>query len=282
MSLDFHIHSTFSDGSLTPIEIVKMAKKKGLKAISITDHDNIDGVEKALTAGDEVGLVVVPGLELSVVLDGISIHLLGYLFDYDHYDLKALLEKIQIGRRKRNETIVNKLKSAGIDIRSEIDQILQNNSQVGRPHIARILVAQKHAKNINDAFQKFLVPGGIAYTKREACSAKEAINVLHRAKGLAVIAHPLNIRNVTKDYTDVIEELVELGLDGIETYYPTHSKKVSKSLLSLSTEKGLICTGGSDYHGDFRPGTYLAGGKNVFVPEQLLDQMLERHKDLYR
>lgn len=143
-------------------------------------------------------------------------------------------------------------------------------------------MAKGHAKSINEAFKNFLIPGGLAYTKREACSAKKAIEVLHKANGLTVIAHPLNIRNNVKDYNHVIEELIDLGLDGIETYYPTHSKKVSKMLLSLATENGLICTGGSDYHGDFRPGTYLAGGKNVFVPEQLLEDMLEKHKKLYQ
>ncbi len=282
MSLDLHIHSTFSDGSLTPSEIVRMAKRKGLKAISITDHDNIDCVEHALKAGEENDLEVIPGLELSVVHDGISIHLLGYLFDQNNAELESFLNKIQKGRKRRNEKIISKLLVAGIDIRFEIDKSINNQSQIGRPHIARILVTQNHAKNVNDAFNRYLIPGGIAYTKREACSAQEAVEVLHKAKGLTVIAHPLNIRNVNKDYNHVIEELVDLGLDGVEAYYPTHSKKVSKSLVSFARENKLICTGGSDYHGNFRPNTTLAGGKNVFVPEQVLDHMRERHSKLYQ
>jgi len=276
MSIDLHVHSTFSDGSMSPAELVSLARRKGLVGISITDHDNMDSVPEALASGVIEGIEVVTGFELSVMHDGMSMHLLGYMFDQNNLQLKEYLSQIQDGRKLRNMQIIEKLNNLDIGIEKELSDLLAQRSQIGRPHIAQILVKKKLAKNNNEAFQKYLVPGGLAYVKRPAFKVAEAIQVIHDAGGMSSLAHPLNIHGDNNDLTVLVDELTDLGLDGIEAYYPTHSKKMQRYLVEYATKKGLLCTGGSDYHGSFRPGTYLAGGKNVSVPKEVLVEMKKR------
>ncbi len=281
MSIDLHIHSSFSDGSMTPEELVFLAKRKGLLAISITDHDNVDNVEPLLAAGKKHNLKVVPGLELSVIHKEVSLHLLAYLFDYKNHLLLDLLDRIQTARKSRNSKIIARLKNHGIDIEKEIKDLSVDGKMLGRPHIAKILLEKKIVNSIDEAFKQYLIPGGLAYVKRSACPAAEAIRIVHEVRGLAVLAHPLTLKTPCDDRDKFIDELVACGLDGIETYYPTHSQKLSRKFERYAEKNGLICTGGSDYHGTFKVGSYLAGGKNVFVPEQLLDRLYERHDILY-
>lgn len=276
MSIDLHIHSTFSDGSMTPSELVALAGRKGLVALSITDHDTMDCVPEALAAGVKENIEVLPGLELSVMCGETSIHLLGYMFDHNNLKLQEFLVQIQEGRKKRNLKIFGKLIELGVNIEREIGLLMANMKQIGRPHIAKILVKKKLAKNINEAFSRYLVPGAPAYVKRPVFKASEAIRVIADAGGLSSLAHPLLIRYENNTVETLVDELTALGLDGIEAFYPTHSKKLQQHLVEYAEKNGLICTGGSDYHGNFRPGTYLAGGKNVSVPQELILHMKKR------
>ena len=280
MSIDLHVHSTFSDGSMTPAALVALARRKGLVAISITDHDNMESVPGALAAGFDEGIEVLPGFELSVTHGDISMHLLGYMFDPDNLKLQGFLSQIQDGRKQRNRQIVEKLNTLNLGIEKELGDLLAQRTQVGRPHIARILVKKKLVKNSNEAFKKYLVPGGLAYVKRPVSQVADAIEVIRDAGGISSLAHPLNIRGDNAALTLLVDELAGIGLDGIEAYYPTHSKKMQRFLVEYAGEKGLICTGGSDYHGDFRPGTYLAGGKNVSVPVDVLVAMKKRYESV--
>lgn len=276
MSIDLHIHSTSSDGTMSPVELVTFASQKGLSAIAITDHDTIDGLEEAVSAGERIGLEVVPGIELSVKFGPYNVHLLGYLFDFHQKELNIALAKIQAGRLERNKKIVAKLNSLGVPIQfSELKKKL-GSGQTGRPHIAKILVQKRVVQNMDEAFAKYLGQDGLAYISRLIYPVEEAIELIKNAGGLAVLAHPLQLERAVDDLGYALNQLREMGLDGIEVYYPNHSRKFRKQLILFAEQLSLLKTGGSDYHGSIRPGTTLAGGKNVSVPAELLVEMRQQ------
>lgn len=276
MSIDLHIHSTFSDGTMSPTELVKLAKFKRLKTISITDHDTMDGVDEALAAGSEAGVEVIPGLEISVEHAGKYMHILGYYMDVKNPQLLKSLEVLQQGRAARNNKILEKLAEYGIFITPEEVAKISQIGQTGRPHIAQAMLRQKKVKNMNEAFKKYLRKGECAYVSRFVYTAKEAIEIINSAGGLAVLAHPVQIDSSLQTLPILLEELTGFGLTGIETYYPTHSTKVKKQLRKLASKYNLVLTGGSDYHGDIRANTSLAGGKRLNVPYELVGKMKER------
>lgn len=277
MSIDLHIHTTASDGSHTPTEIVRLAARKGLKAIAITDHDTIDGITEAISEGKKIGLEVICGLELSVKLSEVNIHLLGYLFNTFDKPLAAALSDIQSARLKRNQRILEKLQNLGIPLDSAELQKVSVTGQTGRPHIAKLLINKGVVATMDEAFEKFLGQHAAAYEPRKIYEVGEAIQLIKNAGGITVLAHPLQIERSGEDVFQVIEELITRGLDGIEVYYPNHSKAFRKQLLNIVKKKSLLATGGSDFHGDIRPNTCLAGGKNVSVPYELLE-ILKQYK----
>ncbi len=276
MSIDLHIHSIYSDGTQTPDEIVRIAVRKGLQAIAITDHDTMAGTREALEAGRRAGLEVVPGLELSAFLNETYLHILGYGMDFNDPALAQGLSRLQIARDERNLKIVNKIRELGFDISMEDVKRLSHIGQTGRPHIARILVARGAVRNMTDAFEKFLKKGAPAYFSRFVYTAMEAIRIIKQAGGLAVLAHPVQIDPSFKNFSDLMDELVALGLDGVELYYPTQSAGVRKKIRCVTDRYQLLYTGGSDYHGDIRPGSHLGGGKNARVPLDVMDRLRER------
>lgn len=273
MSIDLHIHSSYSDGSLSPDELVRLAHKKGLKAISLTDHDSVEGVEEAVHLGKGLGLEVVSGLELSVGYGQITVHLLGYgvdIWNNELFDALALVQKV---RTVRNHGIVKKLNDLGIAITLEEVEALRVQGLTGRPHFAKLMVKKGVVRTIDEAFSRYLAFGAVAYVKREVLTIEEAIRKIHRAGGLAVLAHPSQVVKRGYNIEKVTRELVALELDGLEVYYPSHTRSFRKQLLSLVDKYNLIATGGSDYHGDIRPGTTLAGGSNVHVPLSVLTKL---------
>ncbi len=276
MSLDLHIHSTFSDGTLSPAEVVNLACRKGLTAIALTDHDTMAGIKPAIAAAAEMALEVVPGLEISVLHNGISLHLLGYLMDAADPGLNRVLAALQKGRDERNAAIVNRLLDLGIAVSPEDLLRVSQTGQTGRPHIARVMVEKGIVRTILQAFEQYLGRGGLAYASRPVLDAAEAIGVLRQAGGISVLAHPLQIDASLERLPALLNDLVPLGLDGLEGYYPTHSAKVRRKLRAAAERYGLVVTGGSDFHGDIRPGTTLAGGRNLQVPDELLGPMKER------
>lgn len=276
VSIDLHIHSTFSDGSMTPTQLVQYARKKGLSAIAITDHDAIDGIDEACDAGKRLGVSVVPGIELSVKQCGLTLHLLGYLFDRTQPEFLEALRKLQEGRVERNHKILHILHRQGIAIQfSELLQI-SGQGQSGRPHIAQLLIRKNVVHSMDEAFNKYLGQGGSAYVPRFVFPAAEAISLIHKAGGLAVLAHPQQLEKMGGNCSEVIADLSRQGLDGIEVYYPTHSRQYRKILLGLAQKYNVLATGGSDYHGAIRPGSTLAGGRNCSVPDDLLVLMEQR------
>ncbi|MDD3815252.1 MAG: PHP domain-containing protein [Desulfocapsaceae bacterium] len=276
MSIDLHTHSNFSDGTMTPTELVALARDKRISALALTDHDTMAGTEEAMVAGEKMGVEIVPGIEISVLYNHVEYHVLGYWADPQNSRLAAALGRLQGARAERNEKILEKLNTLGIPVTVEELQSVSEQGQTGRPHIARILVQRGVVRTMSQAFDQFLKKGEAAYVSRFAYSAAEAVALIRQAGGIAVLAHPTQNDPEVIRLPAVLDDLVRSGLDGIELYYPTHSNKVKKKLRALAVEHDLVLTGGSDYHGEVRPGTSLAGGKNIFVPPELLEKMKER------
>lgn len=266
MCVDLHIHSIYSDGTFTPEELINEAHRLKLRAVSVTDHDTVAGTREALHYGGKTGMTVIPGLEVSAMHRDISLHLLGYGIDPEHAELGKWLLRLQQGRNTRNLDIFKKLRKLGLNV--EIDELRRFSScgQIGRPHIARLLMQKGVAKDMNQAFRLYLRRGAPAWVKRFTYSAAETIAAIHRAGGLAVLAHPGQIDPGMKVQPRLIYELAEYGLDGLEVYYPGHPRSIQKQLLELARKYRLIVTGGSDFHGADRAANALAGGKNGFCP----------------
>ncbi|MEN8198650.1 MAG: PHP domain-containing protein [Thermodesulfobacteriota bacterium] len=276
MSIDLHVHSHFSDGSQSPTELVRLAVKSGVTALSITDHDTMDGVDEAMAAGALHGVEVVPGLEVSVVHDRRALHILGYYLDQGNKKLNDALAVIQEARDLRNEKILAKLCSFGVDATSAELKKISGLGQTGRPHIAKLLMNHGVVNSISQAFDDYLRKDAKAYEPRFAYGAEDAIRFITEAGGLAVLAHPIQVDRTLALLHTLLPELKSYGLAGIETYYPSQPKSMQKRLKKFAREYDLLLTGGSDYHGDIRPGTRLAGGHNVYVPPALLDKMKGR------
>jgi len=276
MSIDLHTHSTFSDGTLSPSALVTLAKSKRLTAISITDHDTMEGVDEAIEAGMKVGLEVVPGIEISAVYGQLHVHLLGYYIDQKDRKLRSILNEIQAARMVRNRKIIKKLQEQGVPVTLEEVEKKSAVGQAGRPHIAQVLVEKGIVSSIDQAFSRFLARGASAYEPRKVLEALDGIALISEAGGIPVLAHPATIDNSLRKIPALIEQLVPCGLQGIEVYYPTHSRKNQKQLSGLAKLYNLVVTGGSDYHGDIRTGTMLADGSNVHVPPVVLDQLKKR------
>ncbi len=277
MCVDLHIHSIYSDGTFTPEELINEAHRLKLRAVSVTDHDTVAGVREALHYGGETGITVLPGLEVSATYLDISLHLLGYGIDPEHAELGKWLLRLQQGRNKRNLDIFKKLRKLGLDVEMEELRQFSSCGQTGRPHIARLLMQKGVAKDMKQAFRLYLRRGAPAWAERFTCSAAETITVIHRAGGLAVLAHPGQIDHGMKVQPRLIDELAAYGLDGLEVYYPAHSRSMQKQLLELARKYRLIVTGGSDFHGANRAASALAGGKNGFCPpDDIISDINER------
>jgi predicted metal-dependent phosphoesterase TrpH len=271
--IDLHLHSTFSDGTFTPEELVKMARRDGLAAISVTDHDTVDGTEEAMSAAKKHGVRVISGVELSVFLDDVHFHLLGYNFNHRDKRLLDKLGRLQDSRNDRNGVIIDKLRTMGLDVSDAELQEISGGGQTGRPHIARLLVKKGIVKNIDQAFALYLRKGKPGYAPRYIYQAGEAIEFIGLSGGAAVLAHPAQISRQVQFLDLLLGRLKALGLEGVETYYPTHKGTFFKSLRRLAHKHGLFETGGSDYHGDIRPDTAMAGKQGNMVPCDVLVQM---------
>ncbi|WP_232698282.1 PHP domain-containing protein [Brevibacillus daliensis] len=243
---DFHTHTQASDGTTSPSENVQLAKKAGLQAVAITDHDTIAGVEEALAAGEELGIDVIPGIEISTAHNGRDIHVLGYYVPYNDPAFQARLTELRDVRHLRNVKLITRLQEIGIDITVEdvYRRKTSSGKNIGRPHIAEELILKGHAESINDAFAKYLGEGGAAYVNVERIAPEEAITLIKKSGGVAVLAHPGLYHN-----DELVEELIVFGLDGIEVHHPDNSEENKAYYQQLADDYGLIVTGGSDYHG---------------------------------
>lgn len=241
--VDLHVHSTASDGSRSPADVVAAAKRVGLAAIALTDHDTVAGIEEATQAGAVLGVRVVPGVELSAVEGDVETHILG-LHLSDTRELEATLLGLREMRRTRAERIVQRLNELGVRI--ELTAVLEQaaGGAIGRPHVARAMIAEGWAIDFRDAFDRYLGAGRPAYVGKERLAVVDAIGLIHRAGGLAVLAHPA--QGGTRER---IEAFVRDGMDGVEVRHPSHSSEDIARLTALVDHFGLVPSGGSDWHG---------------------------------
>ncbi|NQT30653.1 MAG: PHP domain-containing protein [Candidatus Saganbacteria bacterium] len=266
MPADLHIHTTFSDGTNTPEEIVKLAKKAGLTTIAITDHDGVDGILPAQKNGSEIGVEVIAGIELTTETTDTEIHILGYFIDRQNPKLLSATTKIREDRCKRVFKICEKLKKLGIDLDPKKVLSISGEGAPGRPHVARAMLDAGYIKDFKEAFRGYIEFNGPAYVSHYKLSAKEAIDLIRDAGGVAVYGHP-----AVSNCDDVIPDLVAAGLAGIEAYYSTHRPAQTEHYLKLAEKYGLLVTGGSDYHGE-RVGKESRLGV-IQLPDELIDKL---------
>lgn len=272
--VDLHLHTTHSDGSCTPAEVIELAAKVGITTLAITDHDITTGVPEAVAAGKARGIEIIPGVEISSLLGGSELHMLGYFLDYEDASLNDRLTRLRESRHRRNPQIIERLQTAGIDITYDEVRALAGTDSVGRPHIARVLMEKGVISSVKEAFNLWLAYGRPAYVPRELPTPAEAILWIKEAKGLAVLAHPTWVKTTEGTLTDLVRRLKADGLDGMEVYYSTHTPRQTRDYLALSKQQGLLMTGGSDFHGLTKPDIEVGIGKgSLHVPDSLLDTM---------
>lgn len=271
MSFDLHMHSTYSDGTLTPEELIVLAEKKGLKGISITDHDSISAYPEAFLYAKKHQINLIPGIELSCHFKNQSTHILGYSFDHAHPSIIGLCKRHSERRTNRNLEILEKLKSLGIEI-SENELHASTQGVVGRPHIAKILVKRGLVADIPDAFKTYLGEGKKAYCPGEIFSVEEAIQVIHEAKGFAVLAHP----HLHYNHAFVKELLNAHRFDGIECVYAIMPAAKNAPWINYAKQKNLLITGGSDFHGTIKPMIPL--GSATVQEEQIIPLITRFHE----
>src|SRR4030066_742999 len=260
--VDLHLHTTASDGVLSPSEIVRYAKAKGLQAIAITDHDTIEGWEEGLLEGEKIGFEVIPGIEISAEHSPGSMHILGFFLDIHHPFLNERLAYLQKVTADRNPKIVEKLNRLGINITFEEVVKASWGGQVGRPHVANVLLEKKYVRSFPEAFDRFLKKGAPAYVDKLRFTSKEALHFINESKGVAALAHPNTLgMNGYSELEKLILSLVGGGLKGIEVYYPEHSAGEVAQYKTLAERYGLLMTGGTDYHGIEKNGLDIGGGR---------------------
>ena len=283
VNIDLHIHSTASDGSLTPIEIVAHARRCGLAAIAITDHDTLAGVQTVMTTGLPPDLQFLTGVEISTAsLDAFpcqgSLHLLGYGVDPDDADLQDALKRLQNAREDRNPRIITKLNRLGIDISMAALKAQTSDGQIGRPHIADWLVRNGVVTTIDEAFARYLGRGRPAYADKYRIGCEAAIQLIRGAGGAPVLAHPALIAP-EGDWRreDLVKQLKACGLMGIEAYYPGHTPAQTRTYLAWAEGLDLAATGGTDFHGAVTPGVEMGIGDGRFrVPYQCFTDLKSR------
>ena len=273
--VDLHAHTTASDGSYTPTELVRYAKKKGLSAIAITDHDTIAGVEEASIEGRKLGIRVIPGAELSTRMDDCDVHMTSLFINCKNKQLIKRLDDMAASRQERNYKMVDKLHEAGFQIdRRDLDA-LGEGKILARGHIAQILIARGYATELKEALRKYLSKGTPGYVQKEVLSPEECIQLVHDAGGLIFVAHLHQIDPQDPEHCrDVARRLIRMGADGLETQYCEFDDEWRQATEQIAQECGCLRSGGSDFHGAMKKGLDLACGYgDLQVPYTFLEAM---------
>ncbi len=281
MSIDLHIHSTASDGSLAPAEILTLAQKLKLRAIAITDHDTLEGVKEASAFELPPRFQFLTGVEVSTQapsggpLSG-SVHILGYGVDASHKPLNAVLRELQISRATRNPKIISKLQHIGIAITYEELAAAFEGVQIGRPHIAQLIKSKGVVSSINEAFDRFLGTGKPAYVDKYRVDCLTAINVIREAGGVPVLAHPGLLKLNEVEAASFVRYLTDNGMGGIEAYYPEHTPAQTTYYESIADRFNLLRTGGTDFHGAAVPHIQMGVGTGKFrVPYSIYETLIQ-------
>jgi hypothetical protein len=273
--VDLHIHSTASDGRLTPADIVREAAERGLTFIALADHDTVDGIAPAQAAAQAFpGLKVIPCVEISTDIPHDEVHVLGYFIDYADHELRATLDRFKNSRLRRAQGMVAKLADLGIHIDWQRVQEIAGGSSIGRPHIAQAMLEKGYITSIKQAFAEYLGHDRPAYVEREKMTPAETVELIIKAKGLPVLAHPLTL----SDPEAMIVELKAAGLVGVEAYYNGYTTEEINRLVGLANRYNLIVTGGSDYHG-LEPNTETGIG-GADLPIESVERLIALAKQI--
>jgi len=295
--IDLHCHSTASDGRARPEELIAKAKAIGLRALALTDHDTVAGLEAFSAAGRASGIETVPGVEVSAESKKGTMHILGLLVNPAHASFKEFLGQLAAGRKVRNPQIVDKLCELGLKLTMEEVELEAGvkddgpgggaiDKSVGRPHIAAVLIKKGYVKDKQEAFDKYLAKGAPAYFSRFTASPEESIRQIHAAGGLAVLAHPHYLSSDAAELEQLVGKLKEAGLDGIEVFYSTHTREQTALSQKLAQQFDLVPSGGSDFHGEQgRSGVSVELGsgieRNLAIPYSILEGLKARQRQVH-
>jgi len=281
--IDLHIHTTASDGTLTPAETLTLASELQLGAIAITDHDTLDGVKNALHLGIPPSVQFLAGIEISTTPPPLfncpgSFHILGYGFDLENSALNQTLYRLQEARKNRNPLIIERLNKLGINLSLEEVRQFAGAGQLGRPHIARLMIQKGFARSINAAFDNYLAKGKPAYVDKFRIDASQAITLIRDAGGIPVLAHPFLLETETSQILEaLVVALKDMGLMGLEVYYPQNPSTHTAQYISLAQQHRLLMTGGTDFNGTLKPDIQMGSGKgDFFVPYELYEALLQK------
>jgi len=273
--VDLHSHTTASDGALSPRELVKLAARHGVRVLALTDHDSVSGLPEAIEEAARHGVEIVPGLEINCDVPGAEVHVLGYCVDWQAEWFESFLTEQRAERTARVHRIVARLRELGLPLTAEEVFAICKEGSPGRPHVAQAMVNRGYVKSVREAFDRYLRAGGSANVPRRRLTPVEAVAVIRRAHGVPVLAHP-GLAN--RD--ELIPELVQAGLAGIETYYPEHSAGQIEAYRNLCRQHDLVATGGSDYHGPQTGRAATLGSPHV--PIEVWRELKERAQKLRR
>lgn len=266
MKFDLHLHSYYSDGMFSPEKLVDLALERSLDGIALTDHDSISGIDQLITYTKRLNnFHFIPGIEFSCLYKGVEVHILGYCINHKNKELLELISTIFDSRKQRGIEMIKKLKEGSIDIDLKDLNIREDIQFIGRVQIARVLVKKNYAKDLQDAFNKYLIPGKIGYVERFKLDVKDAIDIIHKSNGISVIAHPGIIRRYQEE---AVLYCISSGVDGIECIHSKHDKSIRNHFIKIANEKKLLITGGSDCHGELINGDILMG--KYYTDESIL------------
>lgn len=273
-SIDLHVHSNASDGTLSPTEVVTHGQKCGLSAIALTDHDTVAGITEAIIASEHTSLEVIPGIELSCNYLNTELHILGFFVDHKDELLINKLSELKKKRYSRNEQLLERFNAAGFDITMERLFAGNKNTVITRAHFARALYEQGYVKSKGDAFKKYLDSGCPFYIPKPKVSPDDAISIIKSAKGIPVLAHPLLYKLGYNQISKLLSELTPYGLRGMEVYHSSNNIFESAKLKEIAQHNNLLITGGSDFHGSNKPDIELGKGRGkLFIPIDLLNTL---------
>ena len=270
--IDLHTHSTASDGSLSPRSIIELANKIGLKALALTDHDTVAGMDEAIDAATGTDLILIPGVELSAKNEKGSLHIVGLHIDHENPRLASGLQRVLDMRNERNPRIAKKLGELGMHVSLEDATEFAGGEVVGRPHFARAMVDRGYAKDPKDAFTRFLGKKGAAYVFKERLDPAECIDLILEAGGVPILAHPDQTGFAGEDLDAFVGQLVDMGLKGIEVFCSSYKSHLTTQYTRLARKYGLVRSGGTDFHGAPKPDIKLGRGfGSLYVPDELLE-----------
>lgn len=276
--IDLHTHSLCSDGSMTPKEVVRTAKEAGLTAIALSDHDTTAGIREAVSEGEELGVEVIPAIELSAE-SKTETHILGYFIDPENEEMKKAMEYVKEVRNERQRKVAENLNKLGFDVTIEEVKAIAGSDVLCRAHFARIMVDKGYVSSVKEAFDKYLGSDGPAYCNRQALTDSEAIRLIKNAGGIAFLAHPHKTKLKGDELKEFLVRLKGEGLDGLEGYYTEYTPEMEAEFRGLADELGLLISGGTDFHANNKPHIKIGVGYgNLRIPYGILLKMKEYSK----